>query len=119
VIFLRCLVIACLLGAVPHVAAAEDNRVLLSDDFSGVMTALPNGQRLPYPDRDKWAFTFWPGSVWPDSYGDGTNWLEGNGESQTYLSPFIARIADKGIPPPCATTRFRLRRTGCISRLPC
>lgn len=110
--FLRCLVVVFLLGLLPREAAAEESRILLNDNFSGVMTALPDGQRLPYPDRETWAFTFWPGSAWPDSYGDGTNWLEGNGESQTYLSPFIAHIKGQTIPPALRYNPFSIEADG-------
>lgn len=72
---------------------------LLEDDFTGVRTTLPNGEVKPYPDRTKWAFTFWPGTRWKDSYGDGTNWLEGNGESQTYLNAFLVRVKGKFVTP--------------------
>jgi Glycosyl hydrolases family 16 len=68
-----------------------------ADTFQGIETEMPDGTKRLYPDRAKWAFTFWPGIKWPDSYGDGTNWLAGNGECQTYVSPF-AQVG-KTLPP--------------------
>lgn len=52
-----------------------------------------------YPDPLKWAFTFQPGIKWPTSYGDGTNWLAGNDEAQTYVTPLLAKIKGKPVPP--------------------
>ncbi len=54
---------------------------IIEDDFHGVEITMPAGKKR-YPDPSKWAFTFWPGTKWPDSYGDGTNWLAGNAECQ-------------------------------------
>lgn len=51
-----------------------------------------------YPDPLKWAFTFQPGITWPTSYGDGTNWLAGNDEAQTYVTPLLATIKGKPVP---------------------
>ncbi|HLY56022.1 MAG TPA: hypothetical protein VKS60_10725, partial [Stellaceae bacterium] len=59
----------------------------LDEHFHGVETALPDGPSKLYPDPRLWGFTFWPGLKWPESYGDGTNWLAGNGECQTYVTP--------------------------------
>lgn len=88
------LVLAALLAAPP--ARAE---VLFHDDFKGFEISMPDGSRKVYPDRQKWAFTFWPGIKWPDSYGDGTNWLgSANGECQAYLTPFIGKVKEKRIP---------------------
>ena len=79
------------LGAAAHSDIIEDN-------FRGVEITMPDGSKKLYPDPSKWAFTFWPGTKWPDSYGDGTNWLAGNAECQTYVTPFISKV--KGSPVP-------------------
>ena len=76
-------------------AAASD---IIEDNFQGVDITMPDGSKKLYPDSSRWAFTFWPGTKWPDSYGDGTNWLAGNAECQTYVTPFIRKV--KGIPVP-------------------
>jgi hypothetical protein len=70
--------------------------VIIEDDFRGVDITMPDGNKKLYPDPSRWAFTFWPGTKWPDSYGDGTNWLAGNAECQTYVTPFVSKI--KGTP---------------------
>jgi len=57
--------------------------MVLEDDFRGVNLVMPDGSKKLYPDPGKWAFTFWPGTKWPDSYGDGTNGPGGNTECQT------------------------------------
>jgi hypothetical protein len=71
-------------------AAAHSD--IINDNFRGVEITMPDGSRKLYPDRSKWAFTFWPGTKWPDSYGDGTNWLAGNAECQTYVTPLISKV---------------------------
>lgn len=93
-------------------ATAGDNTVILQDDFTSRSTQMPDGSTRPYPDRSIWAFTFWPGSVWPDSYGDGTNWLEGNGESQVYLTPFTGTVHGTAVPLPLRYDPFTLRDDG-------
>jgi hypothetical protein len=97
-----------LLPTVPHFAASAElsasgdgldaaaHSDIVKDNFLGVEITMPDGSRKPYPDPGKWAFTFWPGIKWPDSYGDGTNWLAGNAECQTYVTPFTAKA--KGSP---------------------
>jgi beta-glucanase (GH16 family) len=65
-----------------------------------------------YPDPKKWAFTFWPGMEWPDSYGDGTNWLEGNAESQTYVTPFLTSIKGRNIPLGLRYNPFSIAQDG-------
>ncbi len=52
-----------------HAAATS---AIIDDDFRGVEITMPDGNKKHYPDAGKWAFTFWPGTKWPDSYGDGT-----------------------------------------------
>ena len=79
-------------------SAGTDSVIQFRDSFTGRLTQLPNGSQKLYPDPSVWAFNFWPGSVWPDSYGDGTNWLAGNGESQVYLSPYVGKVAGQTIP---------------------
>src|ERR1700729_1058613 len=71
---------------------------IIEDDFRGVEITMPDGSKKLYPDSSRWAFTFWPGTKWPDSYGDGTNWLAGNSECQTFVTPFITKV--KGAPIP-------------------
>jgi len=68
-----------------------------SDNFAGVPTTMPDGSTKQYVDTTNWGFTFWPGLQWPTSYGDGTNWLAGNGEAETYVTP-MTPIAAK-LPP--------------------
>ena len=75
-------------GLAPAISEAAE----FVDDFRGVMANMPDGTRKLYPDQSKWAFTLAAGVKWPGSFGDGTNWLQANGECQVYLSPFI----DKG-----------------------
>jgi hypothetical protein len=71
---------------------------IIEDGFRGVETTMPDGSKKLYPDTGTWAFTFWPGTKWPDSYGDGTNWLAGNAECQTYVTPFIGKVKGSPIP---------------------
>jgi Glycosyl hydrolases family 16 len=71
---------------------------VIEDTFRGVELTMPNGSKKRYPDPATWAFTFWPGTKWPDSYGDGTNWLAGNAECQTYVTPFINKIKGATVP---------------------
>lgn len=92
--------------------AADARGQGFTDDFKGVERILPNGQKTLYPDERLWAFTFWPGVHWPDSYGDGTNWLEGNAESQTYLNPFMAKVKGKTVPISLRYNPFRITPEG-------
>jgi beta-glucanase (GH16 family) len=71
---------------------------VIEDSFRGVEITMPDGSKKRYPDPSTWAFTFWPGTKWPDSYGDGTNWLAGNAECQTYVTPFIDKIKGATVP---------------------
>jgi hypothetical protein len=89
---------ALLLSAGDDRTSAAETSAIIDDSFRGVEITMPAGDKKLYPDRSKWAFTFWPGTKWPDSYGDGTNWLAGNSECQTYVTPFIGKI--KGVPVP-------------------
>ena len=69
-----------------------------ADTFAGIQLTFPDGSAKLYPDPKKWAFTFWPGTQWPDSYGDGTNWLAGNDEAQTYVTPLMTKVKGKPVP---------------------
>jgi len=89
---------ALLLSAGADRALALSGSDIIDDDFRGVEITMPGGRKKRYPDASRWAFTFWPGTKWPDSYGDGTNWLGGNAECQTYVTPFIDKV--KGTPVP-------------------
>ena len=89
---------ALLLSASGDRALALGGSDIIEDDFRGVEITMPGGRKKLYPDASRWAFTFWPGTQWPDSYGDGTNWLAGNAECQTYITPFIEKV--KGTPVP-------------------
>jgi hypothetical protein len=78
--------------------SGSKSSAIIEDDFRGVEITMPDGSKKSYPDSSRWAFTFWPGTKWPDSYGDGTNWLAGNAECQSYVTPFISKV--KGNPVP-------------------
>lgn len=82
------------------------------DRFEGVNLVMPDGTKALYPDPSVWAFTFWPGIKWPDSYGDGTNWLEGNAESQVYLNPFLAKVKGKPVPVNLRYNPFKITEQG-------
>jgi hypothetical protein len=82
------------------------------DDFRGVEIAMPDGSKKMYPDPATWAFTFWPGIKWPDSYGDGTNWLAGNAECQTYVTPFISHVKGKPVPMNLRYDPFEIHSDG-------
>jgi glycosyl hydrolase family 16 len=85
---------------------------VIMDDFRGVEITMPNGGKRLYPDSNKWAFTFWPGIKWPDSYGDGTNWLPGNAECQTYVTPFISKVKGTPIPADLRYDPFSIQSDG-------
>jgi hypothetical protein len=89
---------AVLLSASPDRVIAWGGSDIIEDNFKGVEITMPDGRKKLYPDSNRWAFTFWPGTKWPDSYGDGTNWLAGNAECQTYVTPLIDKV--KGSPVP-------------------
>lgn len=99
----------CLLPIAPQAQAAEKG---FSDDFKGVQRIMPDGTKKMYPDHTKWAFTFWPGTRWPDSYGDGTNWLAANTESQTYVTPWIERVKGTFVPVPLRFDPFEIKEDG-------
>lgn len=114
----RLILLVGLLGLSPLMAKAEevrdeDQRMIFADDFTGVVTRMPDGTQQRFPDRRKWAFTFWPGSVWPSSYGAGTNWLDGNNaESQVYTTPFLATIARRTLPIALRYNPFQFEEDG-------
>jgi hypothetical protein len=94
------------------VSFAYADEILFEDNFSGIEQRMPDGTHKLYPDRTKWAFTFWPGIKWPESYGDGTNWLESNDESQTYVTPFISKVRKKVIPISLRYDPFSIQKDG-------
>jgi hypothetical protein len=85
---------------------------IFQDDFRGVEMTMPDGPKKLYPDTSRWAFTFWPGTKWPDSYGDGTNWLAGNAECQTYVTPLISKIKGKPVPMDLRYDPFSIHSDG-------
>jgi Glycosyl hydrolases family 16 len=85
---------------------------ILEDDFRGVEITMPDGSKKLYPDAGRWAFTFWPGTKWPDSYGDGTNWLAGNSECQTYVTPLITKVKGASIPVELRYDPFSIQPDG-------
>ncbi len=84
---------------------------IIEDDFHGVEITMPAGKKR-YPDPSKWAFTFWPGTKWPDSYGDGTNWLAGNAECQAYVTPLLTKVKGKPIPADLRYDPFSIQSDG-------
>ncbi len=87
-------------------------KIIFSDDFKGIERYMPDGEKKLYPDHTKWAFTFWPGTVWPDSYGDGTNYLDSNGECQVYVTPWTEKVNGKIIPPSLRYDPFDIKDDG-------
>src|SRR5271154_201281 len=85
---------------------------IIEDNFRGVDITMPDGSKKLYPDAGRWAFTFWPGTKWPDSYGDGTNWLAGNTECQTYLTPLITKVKGATIPVELRYDPFSIQPDG-------
>jgi hypothetical protein len=87
--------------------------LIIEDAFQGVDITMPDGSKKLYPDASRWAFTFWPGIKWPDSYGDGTNWLAGkNAECQTYVTPFISKVKGSPVPVNLRYDPFSIRSDG-------
>jgi glycosyl hydrolase family 16 len=106
-------------GAAALLLSASADRVLalggsdiIDDDFRGVDITMPGGRKKLYPDASRWAFTFWPGTKWPDSYGDGTNWLAGNAECQTYVTPFIDKVKGTTVPMDLRYDPFSIQSDG-------
>jgi hypothetical protein len=85
---------------------------IIEDSFRGVEVTMPDGSKKLYPDTGRWAFTFWPGMKWPDSYGDGTNWLAGNFECQTYVTPLLAKVKGKEVPAVLRYDPFSIQPDG-------
>jgi glycosyl hydrolase family 16 len=85
---------------------------IIEDNFRGVEVTMPDGNKKLYPDTSRWAFTFWPGMKWPDSYGDGTNWLAGNFECQTYVTPLLAKVKGKEVPAVLRYDPFSIQPDG-------
>jgi hypothetical protein len=85
---------------------------IIDDDFRGVEITMPDGSKKLYPDTSTWAFTVWPGTKWPDSYGDGTNWLAGNAECQTYVTPLITKVKGATIPVELRYDPFSIQSDG-------
>lgn len=104
--------------AARELSASGDSRdgarssAIIDDDFRGVEITMPDGSRKLYPDTGTWAFTFWPGTKWPDSYGDGTNWLAGNAECQTYVTPLITKVKGATIPVELRYDPFSIQSDG-------
>ena len=86
--------------------------VIIKDTFEGVKIDFPDDTSKLYPDPKKWAFTFIPGTQWPDSYGDGTNWLNGNDECQTYVTPLLTQIRGRFIPRELRYDPFTIEKDG-------
>jgi hypothetical protein len=103
---------ALLLSASGDRALAWGGSDIIEDDFRGVETTMPGGSKKRYLDASRWAFTFWPGTKWPDSYGDGTNWLAGNAECQTYVTPFIDKVKGTTVPMDLRYDPFSIQSDG-------
>jgi hypothetical protein len=93
-------------------ALAQGGSDIIEDNFRGVQITMPGGDKKLYPDASRWAFTFWPGTKWPDSYGDGTNWLGGNAECQTYVTPFIGKVKGTLVPTDLRYDPFSIQSDG-------
>ena len=85
---------------------------IFEDKFAGLNVTFPSGATKRYPDPSKWTFTFLPGTKWPDSYGDGINWLNGNDECQTYVTPFLTQIKGVFIPRDLRYDPFTIKKDG-------
>src|SRR3984885_15525277 len=103
---------ALLLSASGDRALAFGGSDIIEDDFRGVEITMPDGSRKRYPDAGRWAFTFWPGTKWPDSYGDGTNWLGANAECQTYVTPLITKVKGATVPVELRYDPFSIQSDG-------
>jgi hypothetical protein len=93
-------------------AFAQGGSDIIDDNFRGKEVTMPNGSKTLYPDASRWAFTFWPGTKWPDSYGDGTNWLAANGECQTYVTPFVDKVKGTQVPMDLRYDPFAIQADG-------
>lgn len=99
-------------AAMTPINMAQAGETVFEDHFAGVERLMQDGSKKRYPDRTKWAFTFWPGTVWPDSYGDGTNWLAGNTECQTYVTPWLEWIKGSHVPANLRYDPFTITQEG-------
>jgi hypothetical protein len=93
-------------------AFAQGGLDVIDDNFRGKEITMPNGSKKLYPDATRWAYTFWPGIKWPDSYGDGTNWLAANAECQTYVTPFIDKVKGAQVPMDLRYDPFSIQSDG-------
>jgi hypothetical protein len=100
------------LSALDDKSGPTSAKEIIEDNFQGVEITMPDGRKKSYPDSSRWAFTFWPGTKWPDSYGDGTNWLAGNQECQTYVTPLIGKVKGTPVPPELRYDPFSIRPDG-------
>lgn len=100
------------LSASGDARSRASSSAIIEDDFRGVEITMPDGSKKLYPDTSRWAFTFWPGTQWPDSYGDGTNWLAGNAECQTYVTPLITKVKGATIPVGLRYDPFSIQSDG-------
>lgn len=89
---------------------AEDT--IFEDTFALEPRRLTTDEMRSYPDPAKWAFTFWPGVEWPTSFGDGTNWLQNNAESQVYTSRLLDSVKGTQIPLQARYDPFRISSDG-------
>lgn len=100
------------LSASSDARSEASSSAIISDEFRGVEITMPDGRKKLYPDPNQWAFTFWPGTKWPDSYGDGTNWLAGNSECQTYVTPLVTKVKGATIPVELRYDPFSIQSDG-------
>lgn len=89
---------------------------VFQDDFKGVEVTFPCGEKKLYPDPQKWVFTYLPGLMFSDSYGDGTNWLNANGECQIFVTPFLTKVRNKPILPHLRYDPFSINEDGLAIR---
>lgn len=99
------------LYAIVFMATAEAAPVI-EDNFRGVRIILPDRSEKLYPDPKTWAFTYWPGMRWPDSYGEGTNWLGANAECQTYVTPLMTKAGPTPVPAALRYDPFSIQPDG-------
>jgi hypothetical protein len=85
---------------------------IIDDEFSDKAVEMPDGSRRAYPNPRTWAFTFRPDMTWPTNYGNGTNWLESNGECQTYVTPFLGAVKGRAIPFELRYNPFEVKPDG-------
>src|SRR5271156_6473959 len=108
----HCLAASARLSVSADARSGPRSSAIIEDDFRGVEMTMPDGSKKLYPDSSRWAFTFWPGTKWPDSYGDGTNWLAGNAECQTYVTPLITKVKGATVPIALRYDPFSIQSDG-------